>query len=59
MQNSPMELPSIEEIEAMDRLRSSYIESLEFDSEQRHVKCQGCGTSKPVIPSDWVLARNG
>jgi hypothetical protein len=44
------ELPSLEQVEEMDRLRSSYIESLEFDSEQKNnVKCQGCGSLCPVI----------
>ena len=36
-------------MEEMDRLRSSYIESLEFDSEQKNnVKCQGCDNLCPV-----------
>ena len=34
-----------------DRLRSKYIESLEFDSEEQknNVKCQGCGGLCPVV----------
>ena len=42
-------VPSMEQIEEMDRLRSSYIESLEFDNKQNNVKCQGCGSLYPVI----------
>jgi hypothetical protein len=47
------ELPSLEQVEEMDRLRSSYIESLEFDSEQEknNVKCQGCGSLCPLLLS--------
>ena len=39
----------MEKIEEMDRLRSRYIESLEFDNEQKKVKCQGCDCLCPVI----------
>jgi hypothetical protein len=45
--NDPFELPSLEEIEQMDRQRSHAIESLEiFD---HSVKCQSCGIAVPIV----------
>jgi hypothetical protein len=45
--NDPFELPSLEEIEQMDRQRSHAIESLEiFD---HSVKCQKCGIAVPIV----------
>jgi adenine-specific DNA methylase len=45
--NDPFELPSIEEIEAMERQRSQAIEALEiFD---HSVKCQRCGNAVPIV----------
>jgi hypothetical protein len=45
--NDPFELPSLEEIQEMDRQRSQAIESLEiFD---HSVKCQRCGNAVPIF----------
>jgi hypothetical protein len=45
--NDPFELPSLEEIEEMDRQKSQAIESLEiFD---HSVKCQKCGIVVPIV----------
>ncbi|MFL6470441.1 MAG: hypothetical protein ACJ71H_06290 [Nitrososphaeraceae archaeon] len=45
--NDPFELPSLQEIEEMDRQKSQAIESLEiFD---HSVKCQRCGTAVPIV----------
>jgi hypothetical protein len=45
--NDPFELPSLEEIEQMDRQRSQAIESLEISDHS--VKCQRCGIAVPMI----------
>jgi adenine-specific DNA methylase len=45
--NDPFELPSLEEIEEMDRQKSQAKESLEiFD---HSVKCQRCGIAVPIV----------
>jgi hypothetical protein len=44
---SEFELPSLEEIQEMDRLRSQAIESLEISGNS--VKCQKCGMAVPII----------
>jgi hypothetical protein len=45
--NDPFELPSLEEIEEMDRQKSQAIESLQiFD---HSVKCQRCGMAVPIV----------
>jgi hypothetical protein len=45
--NDPFELPSLEDIQEMDRQKSQAIESLEiFD---HSVKCQKCGTAVPIV----------
>ncbi|MFL6325489.1 MAG: hypothetical protein ACJ72C_12130 [Nitrososphaeraceae archaeon] len=45
--NDPFELPSLEEIEEMDRQKSQAIESLEIFNHS--VKCQKCGMAVPII----------
>jgi hypothetical protein len=46
--NDPFELPSLEEIEQMERQRSQVIQSLEiFDHSS--VKCQKCGVAVPIV----------
>jgi hypothetical protein len=45
--NDPFEIPSLEEIEQMDRQRSQAIESLEIYN--GYVKCQRCGIAVPII----------
>ena len=45
--NDPFELPSLEEIEQMDRQRSQAIESLQITDNS--VKCQKCGTAVPIV----------
>jgi hypothetical protein len=45
--NSPFELPSLDEIEQMDRQRSQAIEALEISNS--HVKCQRCHTFVPIV----------
>ena len=45
------ELPPIEEIEEMDRLRQQAIESLEISvsTSGQYVKCQKCDTAVPIV----------
>jgi hypothetical protein len=45
--NDPFELPSLEEIEEMDRQRSQAIESLQIIDNS--VKCQKCGMAVPIV----------
>jgi hypothetical protein len=45
--NDTFELPSLQEIEEMDRQRSYAIESLE--TSDHSVKCQKCGTAVPIV----------
>ena len=47
--NDPFELPSLEEIEEMDRQRSQAIESLEISEPDNSVKCQMCGMAIPIV----------
>jgi hypothetical protein len=44
---NPRELPSLEEIERMDKKREAAINSLEISD--GHVKCQKCGQVIPII----------
>jgi hypothetical protein len=48
-----VELPSMEEVDAMEKQQSKAIESLEISD--GHVKCQECGTLKPIITDDTNL----
>jgi hypothetical protein len=48
MLNDSFELPSLEEIEEMDRQRSQAIESLEI-SGNHSVKCQKCGVAVSIV----------
>jgi hypothetical protein len=50
-----VELPSLEEIEEMDKQRSKAIESLEISDDGGHVKCQGCGNLQPIIKDNTKL----
>jgi hypothetical protein len=52
--NDPFELPSLEEIEQMDRQRSQAIESLQITDNS--VKCQRYGNAVPIVGK---LARTG
>jgi hypothetical protein len=45
--NEPIELPSLQEIEEMERQRSQAIESLEIIDST--VKCQRCGVAVPIV----------
>ena len=45
--NNPFELPSLEEIEQMERQRLQAIESLDISSNS--VKCQRCGHDMPIV----------
>jgi hypothetical protein len=45
--NNAFELPSLEEIEQMERQRSHAIESLQISCDS--VKCQRCGHDVPVV----------
>jgi RNA polymerase-binding transcription factor DksA len=51
--NDPFELPSLEEIEEMDRQRSQAIESLQLSISESDsgdfVKCQKCGIAVPML----------
>jgi hypothetical protein len=54
--NDPFELPSLEEIENMEKQRSQAIEGLEiFD---HSVKCQKCGLSVPIVGKLPIPYRN-
>jgi hypothetical protein len=46
--NNPVELPSIEAIERMDREREKAIES-EIFGDSTSVKCQKCGVAVPMV----------
>jgi hypothetical protein len=46
--SNPVELPSLEEIQQMDRKRLEAIELLEISNS--HVKCQRCGNAIPLGP---------
>jgi hypothetical protein len=45
--NGPFELPSLEEIEQMDRQGSQAIEALQISNDS--VKCQRCGNAIPIV----------
>jgi hypothetical protein len=45
---TPFELPSLEEIQEMDKHRSQAKESLEISDSDNSVKCQGCGVAVPT-----------
>jgi hypothetical protein len=45
-----VELPSMEEVDAMEKQQSRAIETLEISD--GHVKCQACGTLKPTLFPD-------
>jgi hypothetical protein len=45
--SNPLPLPSLEEIEKMERQRSQAIESLEISGNS--VKCQKCGVAVPIV----------
>jgi hypothetical protein len=45
--NDPFVLPSLEEVEEMDRQRSQSIESLEISNNS--VKCQKCDIAVPIV----------
>jgi hypothetical protein len=47
--NDPFELPSLEEIQEMERQRSQAIESLQIFDSDHSVKCQRCGDAVPII----------
>jgi ribonuclease D len=44
--NNPVELPTLEQIEAMDQQRTKATESLEIVNDQ--VKCQNCNSLQPI-----------
>jgi hypothetical protein len=52
--NDPFELPSLEDIEEMERQRSQAIESLQIIDNS--VKCQKCGMAVPIVGK--LTARN-
>ncbi|MFL6418343.1 MAG: hypothetical protein ACJ71P_02860 [Nitrososphaeraceae archaeon] len=45
--NDPFELPSLQEIEEMERQRSQAIEALQIYDHS--VKCQKCGIAVPIV----------
>jgi hypothetical protein len=47
--NEPFELPSLEEIQEMERLRPQAIESLQISGNSRSVKCQRCSNAIPIV----------
>jgi hypothetical protein len=44
-----IELPSMEEIEEMDKQRAKATESLEISANKENVKCQRCSSLWPII----------
>jgi hypothetical protein len=46
---NPIELPSIQEIEELDRQRQNAIESLQLSDNGNSVKCQSCGTFIAIV----------
>jgi hypothetical protein len=64
--SNPIELPSLEEVEAMDKLREEAIEALEYssseDGQYQYVKCQKCAQAirivgklqRPKSPNDRI-----
>jgi hypothetical protein len=50
------ELPSLEEIEQMERQRSQAIESLQISDSDHSVKCQKCDVAVPIVGK--LTARN-
>jgi hypothetical protein len=47
--NDPFELPSLEEIEQMERQRSQAVESLQISDSGNSVKCQRCALDIPIV----------
>ena len=47
--SNPIELPSLEEINEMDRQRLQAIEALEISEDSSSVKCQKCGNAVPIV----------
>jgi hypothetical protein len=47
--NDPFELPSLEEIEEMDRQSLQVIESLQISDSGDSIKCQRCGNAVPIV----------
>jgi len=47
--NDPFELPSLEEIQEMERQRLQAIESLQISESGNSVKCQRCGFAVPIV----------
>jgi hypothetical protein len=49
----PVEIPSLQEIEQMDRKRDQGLDAVEISiseaGEPRHVKCQKCGNIVPIV----------
>jgi hypothetical protein len=45
--SNPIELPSLEQIEEMDKERLQAIEALEISNDS--IKCQKCGNSVPLL----------
>jgi peptide subunit release factor RF-3 len=50
MSRNFIEIPSLDQIEAMDKQRQKAIESLEISED--HLKCQGCGSLWPIVKDD-------
>jgi DNA polymerase III delta prime subunit len=51
-----VEIPSLEEIEEMDRLKQKATESLEIDFEKNTVRCQNCNSLQPVMQKESSLS---
>jgi hypothetical protein len=55
--NDPFELPSLEEIEEMEKQRSQAIESLQIADHS--VKCQKCGMTVPIVVEGGLARPHG
>jgi hypothetical protein len=47
--SNPVELPSLEEIEAMDRQREEDITAIEISDDGRYTKCQNCNAFVAIV----------
>ena len=48
---------TLEEIDTIEHQQARATQSLEIAD--NHVKCQGCGSLKPLIPDSWTLPKSG
>ena len=47
--NDGIEIPSLEQIEQMERQRAQAVEALQISDDYRFVKCQRCSNAIPIV----------